>query len=238
VPWGIGDAVGAFILVFALSIVAFGDNQTGALITPLRQVLAEPYLSALQVPVSAILFIVAVVLWLLGRKRGWVRLLFGSRRPNAVDILMALIVGGVLMLAVFFGLGTLLETFVQNRGGELPQVQQGLQNFGRDPRTIPIFVVSAVVLAPLAEELYFRGMLYPAIRKRLGAWPAIGLSGLVFGATHFDEHASGYLLLLLVLFPVGMILARLYEARPTLWAPILAHATYNGIQVAIFLSRP
>jgi membrane protease YdiL (CAAX protease family) len=41
-----------------------------------------------------------------------------------------------------------------------------------------------VILGPCAEELLFRGVVYPGLRNELGAWAAVPLSGLIFGLFH------------------------------------------------------
>ena len=79
----------------------------------------------------------------------------------------------------------------------------------------------AVVLAPVAEEFIFRGVLYPFI-KQLG-WPRLALFGvsLLFAAIHLDKATF------LPLFVLALALTWLYEKTDTLFAPILVHALFN-----------
>jgi membrane protease YdiL (CAAX protease family) len=87
------------------------------------------------------------------------------------------------------------------------------------------FVV--VVLAPLAEETFFRGFLYKALRRRLSTWPAALLSSFFFGLVHFA--GLKFLLIIPALIVVGLVLAMVYERRQSLLASVVAHATFNLI---------
>lgn len=87
--------------------------------------------------------------------------------------------------------------------------------------------VFAVVLAPVAEEFIFRGLLYPLI-KQLG-WPRLALFGVsaLFALIHFD--AATFLPLLLL----ALLLTRLYEKTDNLLAPIAVHALFNASNLAL-----
>jgi membrane protease YdiL (CAAX protease family) len=88
--------------------------------------------------------------------------------------------------------------------------------------------VFAVVIAPVAEEFIFRGMLFPFV-KQLGfpklAW--LGVSGL-FAAIHFD------MTIFVPLFMLALALTWLYEFTDNLLAPIVAHGLFNAANLAIF----
>ncbi len=83
--------------------------------------------------------------------------------------------------------------------------------------------IFATMIAPVAEEMLFRGILYPFVRDR--GYPRLALSGtaVVFGAMH------GNLAALLPLVCFGALLAGLYEKTGNLLAPITAHALFNLI---------
>jgi membrane protease YdiL (CAAX protease family) len=83
----------------------------------------------------------------------------------------------------------------------------------------------AIIAAPLTEELVFRGCLYGVARQGLGRIPAILGTSLVFALIH--AHAAT----IPALFVLAVALALLYEATGSLWAPILAHAVFNGLNV-------
>jgi uncharacterized protein len=83
-------------------------------------------------------------------------------------------------------------------------------------------LVGAVVLAPITEEIVFRGVLYPTLRRRL-AWPlAAGASGLAFAALH-GYGVAGFA----SVWWSGFVWAWSYERTRSLWPTIAAHAAGN-----------
>lgn len=94
---------------------------------------------------------------------------------------------------------------------------------------LALTVLVTVVLAPVFEELFFRGLFYPTLRRRVGVWGAIVLNGVIFGALHMQP------VFMLSLVLVGMVLAFLYEKTESLVAPMLAHSLYNLAVVLITL---
>ncbi|MGH2381268.1 MAG: lysostaphin resistance A-like protein, partial [Candidatus Limnocylindria bacterium] len=94
----------------------------------------------------------------------------------------------------------------------------------------PILVVLAVViLAPIAEEVFFRGVVFNAwLREGGRRWAFIG-SSVLFGLIHLS------LVALVPIFLLGLALAWVYERAGNLLAPIAMHATVNGISVAVAL---
>ena len=107
--------------------------------------------------------------------------------------------------------------------GETEQMQE----IGGGYIVMVIFVV--VVLAPVFEELFFRGLFYPSLRRVVGPRSAIVLNGLVFGLLHFQP------LFMISLILVGIVLAYLYEKTDSLVAPIMTHSLYNLAVVVIAL---
>lgn len=86
----------------------------------------------------------------------------------------------------------------------------------------------AIVLAPIAEETLFRGILYPAIKQR--GFPRLALWGtsLAFAAIHFNLPTFVPLLVL------ALALTWLYETTDNLLAPIVAHGCFNALNFALF----
>lgn len=94
-------------------------------------------------------------------------------------------------------------------------------------------IVIGGLLAPLAEEIIFRGMLYGWLRRFMGLLPAAFLSAAVFGLVH------GMLPVIAAAFVVGLALAYIYERTGSLWAPAIVHATQNCLAMSImFASLP
>jgi membrane protease YdiL (CAAX protease family) len=94
-----------------------------------------------------------------------------------------------------------------------------------------ILIVVTAVIAPLCEEVYFRGFLYPAFRKNFGVVIGIFLSSIVFAAAHLD---------LFSFFPImiiGWILAFMYEKTKSIFPVIFLHSIYNLTLILILLGR-
>lgn len=81
------------------------------------------------------------------------------------------------------------------------------------------------VVAPVAEEVCFRGFLFAGLRNRAPFIVAAVGASLFFGLLHFDTGPSA--VPQLVVF--GVILALLYERTRSLWPPIFFHALNNAI---------
>ena len=82
---------------------------------------------------------------------------------------------------------------------------------------------AAILLAPIAEEMLFRGILYPAIKQ--AGYPRLALWGtsLLFAAVHAN------VLIFLPLLVLALALTALYERTNNLLAPITAHALFNAL---------
>jgi membrane protease YdiL (CAAX protease family) len=87
-------------------------------------------------------------------------------------------------------------------------------------------VVLITVVAPLGEELFFRGFFFGALRNWRGPWLAAVLTGLVFGGIHVGSSPVGYLVPLAI-FGTGLCL--LYEWTGSLYPAIALHALNNSI---------
>ncbi len=91
---------------------------------------------------------------------------------------------------------------------------------------------TAVIAAPVSEEIIFRGYLYGVIRRYAGRWWAILISAMIFAAIH------GHLPSLAGLFVLAVALSLVYEASGSLWTPILMHSAFNTMTLIISLAWP
>jgi hypothetical protein len=90
-------------------------------------------------------------------------------------------------------------------------------------------VVAIVILAPVAEELFFRGVVYNAWLREGGPRYALVGSAVLFAVIHLS------LVAIVPIFLLGLALAWIYRRTANLLAPIAMHATVNGISVALAL---
>lgn len=97
-----------------------------------------------------------------------------------------------------------------------------------------IFALLVGVLAPIAEEVFFRGFIFRAISNAIGIVMAAIFSGLLFGAVHIDSFSNERLLQVVPLAVFGVLLAVLYVWSGTLFSSIALHATNNCMAVASY----
>ncbi len=94
---------------------------------------------------------------------------------------------------------------------------------------LTVIVLAFLLVAPVAEEIFFRGVVYNAWERERGVWVAVVGSALLFAAIHSSLFA------LVPIFALGMALALLYRSTRSLVATIAMHAGFNAISVAIAL---
>lgn len=90
-------------------------------------------------------------------------------------------------------------------------------------------VVFLGVLTPIAEEVYFRGIVYGWLRNRWRAALAAPASAALFAATHFVYPWP----MMLMVAGLGVVFALAYELSGSLWPPIAIHATYNSLGITL-----
>jgi membrane protease YdiL (CAAX protease family) len=83
-----------------------------------------------------------------------------------------------------------------------------------------IAAVTSTTLAPISEEIVFRGWLFNGLKRRFQVWPAILLSSLAFAAIHPSIS-------LITTFVFGVLVAIAYEKTQNIWVSILIHALNN-----------
>ncbi len=103
---------------------------------------------------------------------------------------------------------------------------------GVDRSTIALLAAAFLVsvVAPMAEEFFFRGFFFGALRNWKGMWPAAIITGLVFGAIHIG---SAEVALLLPLAFFGFVLCLLRERTGSLWPCIVLHCANNSLAFGV-----
>ena len=94
-----------------------------------------------------------------------------------------------------------------------------------------LFVVLAVVAAPITEELFFRGWLFTGLRSRVGAIVTIAVTSVLFALAHWEKTH----LYALAVLPVGLALGLIRERTGTIGATMAFHAGYNGFASVLLL---
>ncbi len=124
--------------------------------------------------------------------------------------------------------GVLLCIAVQALEHVLPQPKHvPLEDLFRTPLTGWLLAVFGTFLGPPAEELFFRGLLFPALdRKMRLAW-SVFLTALPFAALHASQLAFGWGPLLGI-FIVGVVLTLVRAKANSLASSVLVHVAYNA----------
>lgn len=223
-PWGWRDVGKAVLLIILGSLLVMGivvgiAFVTDSLPTPEQGMAAAPFfwLGALIYGVV----VLAVYLFAVRRADGdWSVL--GIRPFSGWWVALA----PVLTLVQLLGMSLVNILFVLPfTGGEFdnPQVEALTGGSALSLRDLGLLLILVAVIAPIAEELFFRGMLYPVLRRRWSSQVAIVVNGLLFALIHFIP------ILIPGLFLVGIVLAWVRERSGSLIPCMLVHALQNTV---------
>ncbi|MCD6304290.1 MAG: CPBP family intramembrane metalloprotease [Planctomycetes bacterium] len=140
------------------------------------------------------------------------------------------VLGYLAVLPVCLGL-LLAMTWLFLQVGIEPKYHMVLRDFRTySPGWKVLAVFSTVVVAPLAEEVFFRGLVQSILRQVFrGPWVAILGAAVFFAAMHFDQPQA-----IPSLFALAVALGYNYERTGRLLAPILMHATFNAVNIAVW----
>ena len=218
-PWGLGEAAAAYLGGLAVAIVAgsiavsAGAGTTDAVTTTVT-FLGE-WVGFVGVPV-----------WLMRTRHADFGLRFAGIKDFAVGIAAGLGVWAV--VAVY---SVVLRQFDKvNLGHEAQQ----LSGHGLGPGFVA-FAICAGIGAPIAEEVFFRGLLQPAMQRRVGAVAGLVVTAVLFGLAHASGNPVEAIPPLSL---VGLVLGVLAWRTGRLGPGIVTHMTFNGITVvALALSR-
>ena len=217
---GLGGIIGMFYALMMIGLMAGADSSAEMEVTIEGLVISIGF----QFFMAAVAFAivcqrVGVVAWLglAWKKWPWVFLI----APAAV----------LTMWAAFAGIYSIgYMELMESLGVKLQQDTVTIFQTADDPVVLVMMAFTAAVVAPVCEEIVFRGYLYPVAKKFAGPWVGGVCTALVFSAVH------GGLAPLLPLFIFGMALVVLYEWTGSIWAPISAHFLFNSATVVVQLA--
>lgn|GEM_PF-1455001 len=105
-----------------------------------------------------------------------------------------------------------------------------MRYFAPGPLGAALLVLIVVVVAPIVEEMVFRGVVLASLRARWGDTAAIGASSFVFAAMHISLFSF------LPILAVAVVLSVLFIRSKSLWVSIACHSAFNGVGVVFLLA--
>lgn len=142
---------------------------------------------------------------------------------NRLDSKLSLLFYIVFFIGAYFVLnflGGILEKFIPANDAINSVFTQGFNNW--------LGIVAIVVLAPIFEELLFRGVILRGFLKNYSVWLSIIMSALLFGIFHFNPLQS------IIAAFLGLALGWIFVKTGSLWVCILIHALNNGLSTFLY----
>ena len=142
-----------------------------------------------------------------------------SGLPTWTDIGLSPI-GYVLSILIAMGITFLFEFLPWFNGSEAQELGYSHYMMGFD-RALAFIMVA--VIAPIMEEIIFRGFLYGKLRVRIPKWVAIFVTSLVFGLVHLQWNVG------ISVFAMSIVTCTLREITGTIYAGMLVHIINNAV---------
>jgi membrane protease YdiL (CAAX protease family) len=184
--------------------------------------------------------LVALVAYFRHRQQDWIQALglADRSRPEGLPAVagrshIPVLQGAFLFVGIFPALAVLVvvqERLCQAVGLKIkPQAIANLFIATDSLAVVYLLTVFAVVVAPVFEEILFRGLAYPVLKQRFGTARALVAVSAVFALIHFHLPS------VVPLFALAVALALAYELTGSLLASITMHALFNATSVAMLL---
>lgn len=125
-------------------------------------------------------------------------------------------------LGAVFALNLIYSLFVTS------QEQDVVSQFPHNASGLLLFILLACVIAPLFEEIFFRGFLFQAFARSWGVPAGAVISAALFALSHLQLDVA------VPLFVLGLGLAFVFVVTRSLWASIALHAAFNAIAVVVW----
>ena len=136
------------------------------------------------------------------------------------------VLGFVVGILLFVGIGLLGNVLTNVFGTPAPQSFTVAVKGVNYQWEFGFLALLGGVVAPIKEEMIFRGLIYPPLRQAVGRGKGMLLTGLFFATLHFD------IVRFLPLLIGGVVLAWLYERSSSIWPAVVAHGTWNILMAA------
>lgn len=238
VPWTFRQmvigVVATLVPWFAFSLGALLINTGSAVPTKRLPIALDAVSGVLVFIVSALLegaFLIAPLVIVfsrrlpaasVGERLRWLGFRATPLAPAVVVVIIGLVIGlggSALYSAIISALHLPLQTNTDTL----------LQEGRTEPLTTLGILLAAALIAPVCEEVFFRGLLFTGLLKRMPLWSATLLSALIFAAAHVDLGS------LIPLFLIGLALAWARWRSDSLWPGLVIHAANNSAAALLLL---
>lgn len=233
--WGWFSAIGVYLLAFLAA---------GFVTIPMIKLLGDTTVNGavgrseiIETIVDDLIITGILVFWLVQWHREWrdAMVLPPPRDRLVRHVVFGVIGGAILVPAIGLVAGVIEETLRQAVGHAVTTPEQVAP--GLSPIARVLLVILAVVVAPISEEFFFRGILFRTVRDRHGFWLAALASAIPFGLVHYvPAPAIDAAVLQLTMVFTGIGLAWIYDRRGTIVASMAAHMAFNVIGVVTILA--
>lgn len=227
----------AFIAVqYAVGLLAGFLNSIGVPLSSLNVVIFTAALSFI-VYILTLMVVILVPLYVMKRKTT-LRLLGVDDWPTFLEILISPLayVAYFLVTSVLVAIAVALFSLDMKQAQALPFSQAML---GTQWQFLLAFI-TMVVLAPIAEELLFRGYLYGKLRKSFSVWLSVLVTSLAFGLAHLWAGTDKPLQWSVAVdtFSLSLVICAAREYTGAVWVPMMTHMIKNGIAFYLLFINP
>lgn len=223
--WGLGDAAAGYLLGYLVAALASVVIYAAAGYAIEDDV--PLWLMALTYPPLWLGF-VGVPVWAAATKgNGWIADFRVAMRWSDVPLGLGIGVAAQLLLVPLISLPVLWAT--GQTADDLAKPAQELADKAVGPAGAVLFIVIVGLCAPVAEELFYRGLVLRSFERRFSPWPALGLTSLWFGLSHFQA------LQLPALIAAGAVFGLLVQRTDRLGLSVFTHMGFNLTTVAVLL---
>ncbi len=214
--WGIIDIL--LVLAFIFGLTNLFTWLTSGLFSSL--VITQKYFISTIFQTGAV--IIALMYFIIIKGVSFRQL--GIHFSNLIRVIKSGLIGGVFLFFIIVVAGLVMQLLYPQEPTLQPFAELVMNAEGND--LILLFIMGSI-LAPLGEEIYFRGMAYPVFKEKWGVAVGLIVSGMFFSLLHFD---------ILRFFPLmlgGIGLAYIYEKTGSLFSSMIAHGLWNGIMILL-----
>ena len=220
--WGYGDLLVFAGMAIPSMLLGFGLVKAGFWVFNVHPAVKTWELLGEQFAGYGLLFGVLMVLFRtqydrpFWRSLGWVT----PRLP-----LLSIVSGGIALAMAILLFGALIRT---------PRAENPLTELLKDPTSLVLVAIFGSIVAPVCEELMFRGFLQPLLVRSLGAFAGILTAALLFGLLHFQEYGKSWRHVLLISLS-GVAFGWMRHATGSTKAAAGMHSAYNAFQFVLLL---